>query len=392
MSTPFYVFDFDEFDKRISAVKSALPDIPLTYSIKANPFLLMGLPDGIKHVEVCSPGELEICKSHNIPGERIIYSGVVKNEEDIHDAVSYGVDIITCESLRHAALIQQENVKIKALLRLTSGNQFGMSIDDIDYIISNRDEYFSNLEIIGLHYYSGTQKNLKKILKDFEKLEKALNHLKTKCSYTPSLIEYGPGLTVEYFTNDNEKAEMNHLKEAAEVLNKFAKKHPLGIEMGRFLAAVTGSFFTKVVDVKNSMDTNYLLVDGGIHHINYFGQRMAMEVPSISTISNGYKYSVAELFGKMDTTFADSTNVNYCICGSLCTVADVLVREVTLPEASVGDVLCFKRCGAYSVTEAPVLFLSRELPSIYLKKGSEYTLVRDVIKASAINTGSNSLS
>ena len=63
----------------------------------------------------------------------------------------------------------------------------------------------------------------------------------------------------------------------------------------------------------------------------------------------------------------------------------MLVREATLPELSIGDVLCFDRCGAYSVTEAPVLFLSRELPTIYTKRGDEYTLVRDVIKASSIN-------
>ena len=81
----------------------------------------------------------------------------------------------------------------------------------------------------------------------------------------------------------------------------------------------------------------------------------------------------------------NSFEADYCICGSLCTVADVLVREVTLPELNVGDVICFERCGAYSVTEAPALFLSRELPSIFTKRGDEYTLVRDVVKASKIN-------
>ncbi|MCR4611221.1 MAG: diaminopimelate decarboxylase, partial [Lachnospiraceae bacterium] len=137
MSTPCYVFDFDEFEKRANTIADALPNIPLTYSIKANPFLLNDLPDAISHVEVCSPGELEICKALNVPGEKIIYSGVVKEQEDIHEALTYGVDIITCESLRHAALIQQENVKVKTILRLTSGNQFGMSIEDIEYIIEN---------------------------------------------------------------------------------------------------------------------------------------------------------------------------------------------------------------------------------------------------------------
>ena len=178
---------------------------------------------------------------------------------------------------------------------------------------------------------------------------------------------------------------MAHLKEAANVLNKFASKHPLGIEMGRFLAAPCGTFYTRVVDSKSSLDTNYILVDGGIHHINYYGQKMAMEIPAISVISNGYKYGIEELIEKKGNIRADSPDKSYCICGSLCTVADVLVREVTLPELSVGDVLCFMRCGAYSVTETPVLFLSRELPCIYTKCGSDISKVRGIIKASQIN-------
>ena len=71
MSTPCYVFDFDKFEKRAQAIKNELTNIPLTYSIKANPFLLGGLPDEIAHVEVCSPGELEICKMLGIPGSSL---------------------------------------------------------------------------------------------------------------------------------------------------------------------------------------------------------------------------------------------------------------------------------------------------------------------------------
>ena len=51
MNTPCYVFDFDEFEKRANTITNALSDIPLTYSIKANPFLLNDLPDVIKHVK-----------------------------------------------------------------------------------------------------------------------------------------------------------------------------------------------------------------------------------------------------------------------------------------------------------------------------------------------------
>ncbi len=61
---------------------------------------------------------------------------------------------------------------------------------------------------------------------------------------------------------------------------------------------------------------------------------------------------------------------DYAICGALCTTADVITRSISLRELKTGDTLRFKRVGAYSVTEAPVLFLSRKMSEIYIKSSS----------------------
>lgn len=58
-------------------------------------------------MEVCSPGELEICIALGVKPECIIYSGVMKEKCDIERAVSYGAGILTCESIRHATLISE---------------------------------------------------------------------------------------------------------------------------------------------------------------------------------------------------------------------------------------------------------------------------------------------
>ena len=110
----------------------------------------------------------------------------------------------------------------------------------------------------------------------------ALTMLKDKYSFEPQLVEYGPGLCVEYFEDDWQEKEKQSLDEAAEVLREFAVEYPLGIEMGRFLAASCGKYYTQVKDLKSTGDANYAILDGGIHHLNYFGQRMAMQVPPIS--------------------------------------------------------------------------------------------------------------
>lgn len=206
--TPYYVFDTDEFAKRAAMIRAALDckggrRIPLCFSIKANPFLLHRLPAGLDHVEVCSPGELEICIALGVKPECIIYSGVMKEKCDIERAVSYGAGILTCESIRHATLISEvmleciqegayeaefAETKAHVILRLTSGNQFGMSLDDIEYIISHPDE-FKGIAVMGIHYYSGTQKSLRKINKDLEKIKSALTGLKEKYGTIPPFTE-----------------------------------------------------------------------------------------------------------------------------------------------------------------------------------------------------------
>lgn len=405
--TPYYVFDTDEFAKRAAMIRAALDckggrRIPLCFSIKANPFLLHRLPEGLDHVEVCSPGELEICIALGVEPESIIYSGVMKEKCDIERAVSYGAGILTCESIRHAALISEvmleciqegaheaefAETKAHVILRLTSGNQFGMSLDDIEYIISHPDE-FKGIAVMGIHYYSGTQKSLRKINKDLEKIKSVLAMLKDKYSFEPQLVEYGPGLCVEYFEDDWQEKEKQSLDEAAEVLREFAEEYPLGIEMGRFLAASCGKYYTQVKDLKSTGDANYAILDGGIHHLNYFGQRMAMQVPPIKV----YAGEVSENEEKNGVELTELPDTDYTLCGSLCTVADVLVREVKLKKLELGDVLEFGHCGAYSVTEAPALFLSRQLPAIYAySKECGYECLREHIPAAEINLAGKKL-
>lgn len=385
--SPAYIFDADAFAERCRQVKEALGDIPLTYSIKANPFLLNCIPEEISHVEVCSPGELKICMEMHVAPETIIYSGVMKEQSDIEQAVFYDVGILTAESLLHVqleneAVLKFGKAKKKVILRLTSGNQFGMSACDIKKILAEREQY-PGLEFYGIHHYSGTQKKIRQIRKDMQRLEALLTELKADYGFEPQLIEYGPGIGVDYFEAPYEAHDIEMFREALPALLDFAVRYPLGIEMGRFLAAPCGSYLTQVKDRKENSETNYIICDGGIHHLKYHGQTMAMQVPPIHVLSDAGDVMDASSW-KEDGSGENA--VPYMICGSLCTVADVLVREAVLPRVDQGNYLLFGRCGAYSVTEGTALFLSRTMPQIYLyKKEKGYLLVRDFVESSQLN-------
>lgn len=381
--TPTYIFDRNVLIKRVKKIKEILGDnISLCYSIKANPFLVVELSDFVDKFEVCSPGELQICKNIiEINSNKIVYSGVNKTYDNINEAYETGVGEYTAESIQQLEIINRiarENKTIlPVLLRLDSGSQFGIGKDDIIKIIKDKDDKYKNIDILGIHYFVGTQRENV----DFDKQKKELNELSLfyqevehTLHYKLRRLEYGPGLPVPLYETGDYSDTLRPLKLMIDTLNKIASDVELTIEMGRFIVTDCGFYITKVVDKKTINNNNYAIVDGGINHVNYFGQIMGMKNPVIWHLDN-------------NGNIIDEKNEEWKICGSLCTTNDNLVREYKTSHINIGDYLIFCNIGAYSVTEGIYLFLSRMLPKIIVYNGDgKYVIRRDFIETSSINT------
>lgn len=373
-ATPAFIFDADEFGRRAKNVKSAIGGASLCYSIKANPFLLACLPEEIDRVEVCSPGELAICRRVGVDPSTVVYSGVNKGSEDIAEAIEYGAELLTAESLKQLGLINAAALaagkRVRVALRLTSGNQFGMDSENLKRAVAEKGSY-EGVDIVAIHYYSGTQKKkLAVVEKELAELEELADILEERFGLSGISLEYGPGLPADYFGDDPEGRDMAVLAEAGAMIASVAARRSVTVEFGRFLASPCGTYLTAAADIKNNNGENFVICDGGINHLKYYGQTMAMQTPPITLLGD----------------HGEKTE-DYTLCGSLCTTADILVRKVTLPALSVGDVLAFGRCGAYSVTEGIGLFLSRQLPRIVLhsERGGN-RLLRDFYGTDILNS------
>ena len=116
-------------------------------------------------------------------------------------------------------------------------------------------------------------------------------------------------------------------------------------------------------------------MDGGINHLNYYGQAMAMKQPYCT---------------QLDTEGNEKTGgeeESWNLCGALCTVNDVVVKRFPLHKPQLHDILVFERVGAYSVTEGIYLFLSRPLPRIYFwTEGEGLRMVRDGVHTDLLNS------
>lgn len=379
LGTPSYVYDEDVFLQRVQLVKKEFGDkVGICFSIKANPFLLGSLPECFNKIEVCSPGELTICEKTNTDMKKIIFSGVNKTMPDVERAMDDGVGTFTAESLMHVDLINQSackrNIRVPVLLRLTGGSQFGMDEADLLNIIKNRDDY-KGIEIVGIHYFTGTQKRKPvAIVKELDLVEQFAKKVKSELDFEIKRVEYGTGLAVDYFNAEADALEAERLKGVSEKIRELGEKVELTIEMGRFFAAPCGYYFTKVIDVKTNCGINYAICDGGLNQLKYDGQIQGMQIPVITHL-------------KADENTKSGEEQPWTLCGSLCTTADVLARNVSFNALEQNDILVFHRTGAYSVMEGMAVFLSREMPKIALYSQKDgLRVIRDFICSDKFNT------
>ena len=357
VGTPSYIFDLDAFAKRAELVKKYFGDkIGLCFSIKANPFLLGRLPEVFDKIEVCSPGELTVCERTNADMSTVIFSGVNKGFADVERAADDNVGTFTAESPLHLELINDAALRrgkvFDLLLRVTDikgGSQFGMNEDVTLDIIRRRDEY-KGVNIVGLHYFTGTAKRkAKPIERECAYLIDLTERIREDLGFTVESIEYGTGLAVDYFTEHADADEEERLASISPALQELAEVAELTVEMGRFFAAPCGYYLTKVVDAKTNFDINYAIVDGGMNQLKYNGQLQGMQIPEILHLAD------RELSGEA---------AKWTLCGSICTTADVLARDAAFTDLQIGDILVFCRTGAYSCMEGISTFLSREMPVI----------------------------
>lgn len=355
LDTPSYVFDTDILTERARWIADTIRPAKLCFAMKANPFLVKVLDGYVERYEVCSPGEFHICVQNGLDMKKIVLSGVNKEYEDVRYAMGQGVVHYTAESRGQFYLVsrcaEELDRNVEILLRVTSGNQFGMSEEDARQLIRERDKY-PYVNIRGLQYFTGTQKKvIKKIAAEVEYIEGLIRRLEEEEGFVTRELEFGPGLGVPYFTKDD-FAEDRRLLESFMELFREKRPYEVTFEMGRYLTASCGYYMTKIMDQKRNDAVNVCIVDGGINHVNYYGQNMAMKTPVLSYFP---QHSLEQ-----------EQEEEWTVYGSLCTVADILLKKLPLCDARVGDYLVFHNIGAYSVTEGIYLFLSRRMPKIYL--------------------------
>ena len=264
--TPYYVYDFNHITTQYSNLKDAFRARKslIAYAVKANSNLsvIKHLADLGAGADCVSIGEVKRALKAGVSRYKIMFSGVGKIDDEIRQALEYGILMINVESyeeLLRVELIAKEldvvarisvrvnpNIDPKTHPYISTGlheNKFGVDIDTAKrmYIQCKNSD---NLEPIGIHCHIGSQlteldpiNESVKIVADLVRNLKAIN-------IELSFMDIGGGLGIVY--DDEKLIDTNEYAQAI-LDSMFGLDITIVCEPGRFLVGNSGVFVTKVL-------------------------------------------------------------------------------------------------------------------------------------------------
>lgn len=396
--TPLYVMDEAHIRERAQLFKRCFRDeaieTAVVYAGKA--FLTVGMCQLVEeeglYLDVVSGGELYTALKAGFPGDRLVFHGNNKTQEELNLALEIGVGRIVVDNYDELRLIEaacgRTGKRAGLLLRVnpdidggvqdyvktaTADSKFGVEPFGREMLaILERVKDSPQLELLGFHCHIGSQ-----ILQQetfYRGAEAMLALLKTANeTFDTSCRELnlGGGFGVCYVEGDRELDLPEVLAGLLAVVRKAGQGFgPLRllVEPGRAIVANAGLTLYRVGGVKRSPGgKEYVLVDGGMSD-------------NIRTALYGASYEAA-LANRME----EKTAQLYTVAGKCCESGDVVVRNTLLPQPKAGDLLAVFSTGAYNYSMAsnynrlpkPAVVLVGDGRSRLLVKREDY---RDIIR------------
>ena len=386
--TPLFVYDAGTMRSTYRALADALAGFAeVFYSIKANPNpavarIFVELDAGL---EIASGAEYGLARAAGARPENILFAGPGKGLDELDHVIARGIGKIHLESLEEldlvAAIAERRGLSVPVALRINPSpaaqggamrmggkpSPFGFDEEDIGSILEAVAAR-PRLDLRGIHLFAGTQILDAAILADQWAYGLRLAvEVARRLGRPLATIDLGGGLGIPYFTGEA-ALDLARLRERVVELAAFVRNEPLirdarvMIEPGRFLVGPAGIYLARVLAVKNSRGTRFLVVDGGMHHhlaaSGNLGQVIKRDYPIVATAG------------------LDRPTSRCTIVGPLCTPLDTLARQAELPDLRPGELVAILQSGAYGLTASPIGFLSHPTPSELLVDGGTVTEIR----------------
>jgi diaminopimelate decarboxylase len=381
---PFYLYDETVIAVQWKALRRALPDFSILYSLKANPCpavcrFLRGLGAG---ADAASAAEVESATAAGFAPKDIFYSAPGKGKTDLRACAGKATPVADSwtELERLNALAAELGCVLPVGLRVNPDMAFGPG--NRPEIMSGRPAKFgvdeeelesrrafinalAHLRIIGVHVFLRSQ------ILDHNALAAYCLHVfrlgrfcVADMGLPLSFLNFGGGFGIAADPTQKEldlAALRRALAGQAAEYRGILPGVRFMVESGRFLTARAGIFVSRIEDVKRSRGECFALVPGGLNGflrpalMNLLGAH-AVPGPLEPLFSSPGAHAVA--LPERD----DAAVTRVSVVGTLCTALDVLAKDVPLPEPRPGDILTVSNAGAYAATLSPFAFAGFSRP------------------------------
>ena len=352
--TPFYLYNLKGLIERLRFFSKSTSPAHTYYAMKANshPEILKAFCKEKVGVDVVSGGEIELALQAGFEGQKIVFSGVGKTEEEIKLALNTNILQFNVESVselkRIAKTASNMNKKARVAFRMNPDidldthpyiktglreHKFGLEPEELPKLKEILKQYSSHLTLHGLTLHIGSQIHDLKPLKDGILKIKSLYQQMQK-EFDLKTFDVGGGLGIDYKNQDWNK-DLNLIKEYGVFLNELSKSMKTRIltEPGRIITARFGCLIGQVQYIKSNSYKNFAILNTGMHHLirpclyQAYHQILPLE-----------KQKKSEKL--------------YDVVGPICESSDVLGRDRVFYDLKEGDFMAVLDAGAYGAVMA----------------------------------------
>jgi diaminopimelate decarboxylase len=250
------------------------------------------------------------------------------------------------------ALRLNPNVSANTHKYITTGleeNKFGINQWELETIVEKL-KTLKNIKLIGLHFHIGSQIT---DLNAFKSLCIKINEFqlwfKQRRILIPNL-NVGGGLGIDYHEPDLHS--IVDFGSFFRLFHDFLDIYPgqtVHFELGRAVVAQCGSLISRVLYIKNGVNTNFMILDAGMTEL--IRPALYQAFHKIENLSNGG----AEI-------------QRYDVVGPICESSDCFGKALNLPATKRGDLIAIRSTGAYGEVMSSNYNLREKVKAYYSDK------------------------
>jgi diaminopimelate decarboxylase len=378
LETPFYYYDLDVLQNTLIKVKkeSNKYGYHVHYALKANANekILDLIRDNKFGADCVSGNEVKRAIECKFDPKQIVFAGVGKSDAEINYSLKENIFCFNCESVQELEVIHELAAKQNKIARIalrinpnvnanthkyiTTGleeNKFGINPYEFDMVLE-KIKTLSSLKLIGLHFHIGSQISdlapFKNLCTRVNEIEEWFHHK----GHELEVINVGGGLGINYKEPDNfdQPDFESYFKIFHDFLNVRSGQQ-IHFELGRALVGQCGSLISRVLYIKNGINTNFAILDAGMTELI----RPAL-YQAYHKIEN-----MSAMADKLDENAARRTTARYDIVGPICESSDCFGKAVYIPTTFRNDIIAIRSAGAYGEVMASQYNLRDKVRAVY---------------------------